>query len=93
MKTHREFKSVCAEVGWTCETHSWRYVSPTRHLESSCSRGGCGTVMVPDEQRAAKEYRIGSRWSHVRDSVESYGINKALLFRTMGTNAKVTYTY
>ncbi len=49
--------------------------------------------MVPDEQRAAKEYRIGSRWSHVRDSVESYGINKALLFRTMGTNAKVTYTY
>jgi len=50
--------------------------------------------MVPDEQRAAKEYRIGSRWSHVRDSaVDLYGVDKGRLFRQTGENAKVIYTY
>jgi len=87
-------RTVDGETGWTCETHAWRYISPTRHLESSCSWGGCSTVMVPDEQRAAKEYRIGSRWSHVRDSaVDLYGVDKGRLFRQTGENAKVIYTY
>jgi len=50
--------------------------------------------MVPDEQRAAKEYRIGSRWSHVSDSAYAeYGTEKSELFDLMGSNAKVTYTY
>jgi len=48
--------------------------------------------MVPDEQRAAKEYRIGSRWSHVRDSArELYGIDKGDFFDDLGIRAKVTY--
>ena len=87
-------RTVDGETGWTCETHAWRYISPTRHLESSCSWGGCSTVMVPDEQRAAKEYRIGSRWSHVRDSArETFGTDMGELFLQTGTRAKVTYTY
>jgi hypothetical protein len=74
-------RTLDGETGWTCNTFRWS-------LQVGPPHG-------PRTKRLhSNEYRMGSRWSHVRDSArENFGTDMGELFLQTGTRAKVTYSY
>jgi hypothetical protein len=48
----------------------------------------------PVETIIAKSYKMGNRWSHVRDTARDlYGTDRSEVFNDVGLRAKVFYTY
>jgi len=83
------------EPGWSCRTYSWTYTAPK--VITSMKLGPDGTMKfttTPAEWIPSKKYRMGSRWSHVRDTARDlYGLSKGQLLEQIGFNSKITYTY